>query len=205
MMSTGLKHNSHYILPAWPPLALGVGIGLHSLFDRLNKFAKWDPTRSNLVLGALFLFQGVAILNSFPYNFTYENPLMRATRDITRDQVMGYGEVLEQAAGYLAQKPHAAELGVMSWYGIGPFSYYFPGHTKWVFVTEEWTVDDNADLAERDYLVIYISQIQRNLPPTLLAALEFETPEKVISYQGHEYVFIYKVTPELLDRLGYRP
>jgi hypothetical protein len=130
---------------------------------------------------------------------------MRATRDITRDQVMGYGEVLEQAAGYLAQKPHAAELGVMSWYGIGPFSYYFPGHTKWVFVTEEWTVDDNADLAKRDYLVIYIRQIQRNLPPPLLAALDFETPEKVISYQGHEYVFIYKVTPELLDRLDYRP
>jgi hypothetical protein len=63
------------------------------------------------------------------------------------------------AAQYLNNLPDARNLRVFSWYGEGPFSYYFKGKTS---VIEENTVLN--ELLKADYVVIYIHQWQRKTP-----------------------------------------
>ena len=58
-----------------------------------------------------------------------------------QDPDLGYGEGLELAGAYLAAKPDAANLKAMSWYAAGPFSYYFPGTTYNLLISE--TVDES--------------------------------------------------------------
>ena len=41
--------------------------------------------------------------------------------------LIGWGEGLNLAGDYLDAKPDAADLTVTSWYGNGPFSFYFSG------------------------------------------------------------------------------
>ena len=115
---------------------------------------------------------------------------------------VGYGEGLELAAGYLANKPDAENTTVMSWYAYGPFSYYYPGKVKELWPHGPWSRYKTRRLGQSEYLVIYYAQQQRrNAPATLLQILKKVEPEHVIWLNGIEYVHIYRVSdlpPETL-------
>jgi 4-amino-4-deoxy-L-arabinose transferase-like glycosyltransferase len=200
-MSIGSKSATHYILPSYLPLDLAAGIGLaaglrgvaSSRFER----AKLEQA---LRLGTLLIvaFQALAAVRSLPYNYTYENPAFVVARRGLPWPGYGYGEGLERAGQYLADKPNAEALRVMAWYGIGPLSYYFPGETSWIFI-KEWSQGDYNQLSNTDYLVTYINQYKRDLPHFLLAALESETPETIIYVQNIPYAYIYKMADLSLE------
>jgi hypothetical protein len=171
------------------------GIGWYSAAHWAKKFA---PTRLQAAFPVLALTGVVAIqaalsLRAFPYYLTYFNPLLGGSRAANETLTLGSGEGLDLAADYLNQKPNAEQLKVMSWYGIGPFSYYFKGETVPLYGSRGWIPEDIARLKQLDYLVVYVNQWKRQLPGGLFPWLEGVKPEYRVWYDGIELVRIYSV------------
>jgi hypothetical protein len=117
----------------------------------------------------------------------------------------GYAEVLDQAAHYLAAKPNASGLTVTAWYGRS-LAYLFPGQVA-VFKPQYALTQDAMDnLRSTDYFVVYYAQQKkRDIPTGFIQIMEPAVPEKIIWFNGIEYVRIYKVSdlPEsVLKALG---
>jgi hypothetical protein len=194
-IAQGRDHN-HYVLTSFAALDVIAGIGFVWGYGWLADKAPFFQKR--WVAAALFVavlgLHAAGGLSQYPYYYTYTNPLARALMPGYQDPDAGYGEGLELAGAYLADKPDAASLKAMSWYAAGPFSYYFPGTTYNLLISD--SVDESyvKRLKLSDYLVIYsIQQKAVNMPAKLLKALEAYTPEKVIYLNGREYIQIYNV------------
>jgi hypothetical protein len=144
-----------------------------------------------LVIGV----QMVLSLSTFPYYFTYYNPLMGGSRKVVDVLQVGWGEGLDQAARYLNKKSNARDLHVISWYSNGSFSYFFDGHTR--FLGSDTGNEEGSKSWDRfitsDYAVIYLQQWQRNTPRKILAYLSAKTPEYSVWINGIEYARVFKV------------
>ena len=190
-------NSMHYVLISFICLEVIAGIGFcwgaRWLGEKLPALAK--PAAQAILLGAVVLLQGLSGMPQYPYYYTYTNPVMQAMQPGAQDPSAGYGEGLELAAAYLAQKPGAKNLVVTSSLGIGPFSYHFPGTSHpLMFSGTEYLNERSAELVgESDYLVIYDIMDRRfNIPSELLAALEGVPPEHRIILNGIPYASIYK-------------
>lgn len=140
------------------------------------------------------------------YYFTYYNPLLGGSK--TAGEVIargvGLGEGLDAAARYLNAKQDSQGLKAMSWYHVGPFSYYFSGITKGISSINEFPTERLVAISRVDYLVTYVNQWKRFIPERLIVALESITPEHVIWINEIEYARIYNVndlTPEFYQAL----
>jgi hypothetical protein len=121
---------------------------------------------------------------------------MEASEPGRENPNFGYGDGLELAANYLAQKPEAANTTVIAFYGRGPFSYFYPGKTeqlKPVYAEAENVPQLIQILHQSKYLVIYYEvERERDQPANVMHALEGITPEHVIWLNGIEYIRIYR-------------
>jgi 4-amino-4-deoxy-L-arabinose transferase-like glycosyltransferase len=195
MSLAGGRRSAHYILSAYAALDLVAGLGLALTYRALRtrfpsrRAAVW----ASAAVGVLLLSHAAAGAAYYPYFFNYANPIMARVFGIEHFET-GYGEVLEQAADYLSRKPGAERLTVLAWYGIGPFSYFFPGNTELLAPGEAWTLSQVERLQRSDYLVLYYHhQVNRNMPATLLWRLAGTPYEHAIWRNGIEYVRIYRV------------
>jgi hypothetical protein len=191
VMTLGAKKAQRYLIPIYAPLDICAGIGWASLAYRLNERRIVSALSLLLMIGV----QATLSLSTFPYYFTYYNPLMGGSRKVIDVLQIGWGEGLDQAARYLNQKPDAKDLHVISWYSNGSFSYFFKGHTR--FLGSD-TGDEEGDKSwdrfiTSDYAVIYIHQWQRNTPEKILDYLSTKTPEYDVWINGIEYARVYKV------------
>lgn len=189
------KSNFRYWIPAYLTLLLLAGIGWGAF---LNSLKKRFPNIRSEILSVIFvlviiLFQLVGIYQSFPYYFTYYNPLLGGSVRAGESISIGEGEGLDQAGQYLSSFPNAEELTVMSWYGWGAFSYYFDGDTITLPVTRVWGDGLAEKLSASDYLVVYQNQWYRRIPPGMFDSLDQVEPLKSIWVDGIEYVRIYNV------------
>ena len=100
--------------------------------------------------------------------------------------------LLDQAADYLAAKPNAENLTVMSFYDTS-FSLYFPGKTLPMWPVDIWSQRQVEFLEQSDYLVVYHTQVMMGRTAKLLDSLEDVIPEKIILFNNIEYVWIYNV------------
>ena len=103
----------------------------------------------------------------------------------------------EQAAAYLAQKPNADSLKVLSFRGRGPFSYFFPGETilfNPLFLEEPGMPSMIERLRQADYLVIN-DALRPRTPRTELfvQAMDGVMPEHSIFIKGISPIRIYRV------------
>lgn len=190
------KSSSKYYLPVFSILDLTAGMGWFALVNHLRSYL---PSAGKKIIPALaliivILVQAYQSWSVHPYYLTYLNPWMAASPQARINLSMGSGEGLDLAAAYLNQKPGAENLYVLSWYGIGPFSYYFVGHTEPIRVGSRFDVPEAIRrLKEMDYLVVYSNQWQRQIPGGLFPLLEGVEPEKRIYLNNIEYVRIYNV------------
>ena len=189
------KSNFRYWIPAYLSLSLLAGIGWAVA---LNSSIKRFPNIRSELLGLIFvlgiiLFQLVGIFQSYPYYFTYYNPLLGGSNQAGKSISVGEGEGLDQAGQYLSSFPNAEELTVMSWYGWGAFSYYFAGNTITFPVTRIWGDGLAEKLSASDYLVVYQNQWYRRIPPIMFDSLDQVEPLKSVWVDGIEYVRIYDV------------
>jgi hypothetical protein len=159
------KKADRYQIPVQPALCILAALGWYALLDGFGKWAEQRfpgaPVRlSKPLLGGVIIFvQFLGVIQTAPYYMNYYNPLLGGDQAAPGVMMIGRGEGLELAAQYLNNLPDARNLRVFSWYGEGPFSYYFKGKTS---VIEENTALN--ELLKADYVVIYVHQWQRQTP-----------------------------------------
>ncbi len=195
VMSLGLKKFDRYILPVFMPLDLIAGMGWAFLAYLLLEKAKTSLARWGvyLMLAVVVGVQVYLALSTFPYYFSYYNPLMGGARKAPQVMQIGWGEGIDQAARYLNDKPNADKLNVYAWYSRGSFSYLFNGNTYYIGPDFGERSEDMERFKAADYVVIYIHQWQRDIPPLLLDYLRDKTPEKSFWIDGIEYARVYKI------------
>jgi len=198
------RDSPHYILTSYVCINLIAGLGWVYCFTRMEKSFSPGIKQWGVLFGLLLVvaIQAFSTLSFYPYYFTYYNPVIEAIKPNTEDPYFhpySYGVGVEQAAAYLAQKENAADMTVMSVYGYGSFSFYFPGQT---IVISDLIIDDlpprNLEyLHKSDYVVIdYYYQKKQNT----LGGLTEIKPEKIIWLHGIEYLHIYR-TADILAYL----
>jgi len=195
-ISLGEKKFDRYLVPLLAPLTLVSALGWLALAERLFK----DPRRihaqrwaSGYLLGAVVLVQAAGLYQSYPYYLNYYNPLMGGDRNAPDVMMVGWGEGLDQAARYLNSLPEAHRA--VAWYGDGCFSYFYDGQS--ITLDELTTL---GDLRQDDHVVIYIDQLQRQLPSQeFLVFFEQFEPEYVVQIGSIEYARVYDMgdTPPL--------
>jgi hypothetical protein len=194
---------AHYIMATHASWSLTAGLAIAFtiliLRERLSGVLKFAiPTL--LTVGLLGL-QIIFAFQFFPYYFNYSNPILEVLQQGPQTPVTGFGEGLEIAAAYLAEKTDAENLTVISWWGYGPFSFFFPGQTENLFPSAEWSLGLVTRLEKSDYLVVYYyHQTNRNMPVKLMQEIKKLEPEYTIWIKGVEYVRVFKVRdlPETL-------
>ena len=190
------KKFDRYLLPTFLPLDLVAGIGWWALAVTLSK---WFMQSSRLYLPepfaiwALIALVGLAgfatTVQTYPYYLDYYNPLLGGPGKAGEVMMLGWGEGLDQAAKFLNQTEEAKRLKVVSWYGDGPFSYFFVGTTL-----DEDLPYDPSDLPSADYLVLYIHEWQRKLPSQkFLDYFARQEPVHVVTINHIEYARIYRL------------
>jgi len=184
-MSFGGTKQDRYLLPTYPFFSIMAAIGWKQLAGRVVGFRRNPPVLS-LVLAATLALHGYLALRSFPYYFTYFNPLFGGLSKASSTITVGWGEGLDQAAEYLNQKPMAEKLKVASWYGASVFAPFFKGQTVDYF-------QQKGNALAGDYVVVYVNQRQRNLPDGEFFEFVDNLPlDKVIYLDSTPYVWIYR-------------
>ena len=194
---TSTKAN-RYLIPIYLPMDLIAATGWVAVAIWLkDKFVQ--PARKYVlpaVFAAAVIVQIFLAVRTHPYYFTYFNPLLGGSK--TAGEVIprgiGLGEGLDAAASYLNAKKESQDIKVMSWYHVGPFSYYFSGITRGISSVNEFPKERLVAISRVDYLVTYVNQWKRRIPEKLFDALDSITPEHVIWINEIEYVRIYKVS-----------
>jgi 4-amino-4-deoxy-L-arabinose transferase-like glycosyltransferase len=192
-MTLGLKKFDRYIIPSFPPLDLVAGVGLVWLAGWVGQLLrdKWRFVVTGVLLLGCVAVQAALAWKTFPYFFSYYNPLLGGTSQAVNVMQIGWGEGLDQAARYINEKPNANRLSVMAWYGSGSFFYF--SKSRVYNVSSEWSASDRDQFNKSDYIVIYLEQWQRNLPAELLDKLRGLKPEYSVWINGLEYVRVYKI------------
>ncbi|MBI5951531.1 MAG: hypothetical protein HY865_07720 [Chloroflexi bacterium] len=183
------RNQPHYVLAAYYGIEFAAALGWVFLLRAIARRGI-RPILFSLIL----LAHSAPLLFTGPYYFTYLSPIMLSMTG--RPRFFFYGEQMEEAAAYLAQKPDAENQTALVYFGRS-FSYYYPGETLLfkpvLFEDKPQLVDE---LKRSDYLVVY-SGLEERLP--LLKEL---TPEYVIELYATPHVEIYRVAdipPEFFD------
>ncbi|MGB7115138.1 MAG: glycosyltransferase family 39 protein [Anaerolineales bacterium] len=197
------KTSDKYYIPVYPVLDLIAGLGCYACVDWIWKLKPFTGKRifPYLALSAIVLVQIVGTMRTYPYYSVYFNPLLGGSRRAGEVLSVGSGEGLDLAAEYLNNKPDAENLKAISWYGNGPFSYYFVGETRtlWSYIWDEKKI---SELKEMDYLVVYSTQWARGIPVGLFTHLAWVEPEHSVWINNIEYARIFDVNtlpPEIYE------
>jgi hypothetical protein len=186
------RNSPHYIMSAHVSMDAIAALGWVSFSGLiLNQDARIN---SRLKMGGavfILILQLGSALIYYPYYYTYHNPL------VVNAPLSDYGEGFEQAAVYLAQKPNADSLKVLSFRGRGPFSYFFPGETiifNPLFIEEPGMPSMIERLEQADYLVINDALRPRTPRSELFVqAMDGVTPEHSIFINGVSTIRIYRM------------
>ncbi len=187
LMTLGGKRSARYLLPAWMSIYFLAAMGLRhwaTLFrtwrQRRPSTSADSPTRGPALrrITAGVLFGGLLLLPmvyTYPYYFSYYNPLMGGPLTAPRLVKIGWGEGLDRVGRWLQQQPQPETLRVGSYYAsaLAPF---FSGNI-------------NPVTAESlDYVVLYIKQTQSGEPsPSILRYYLSRPPAYTVHLAGIEY------------------
>ncbi|HID87247.1 MAG TPA: phospholipid carrier-dependent glycosyltransferase [Anaerolineae bacterium] len=183
-MTLGAKKFDRYLLPVFPALDLVAAAGLIWLARALAVRRR----RSVVALATLVAIVQLAVaLPHHPYYLTYYNPLLGGSRQAQKVLLVGWGEGYDRAAAYLNEKPDAQHLQATV-RGGSNFAPLFRGETRSASSYRAW---------QSDYVVFYISQVQRRRNESLLEEYVFNPqaqPEHVVTLHGVDYARIYPNT-----------
>lgn len=187
LVTYGGKKQDRYLLPIFPALTTLAAIG-YLYVSRLTRYA--SPL-SWLLLSLLLIVQAAFVLPTYPYYFSFYNPLAGGGQAAARLMQVGWGEGLNEAAAYLNTLPNAESLKVVSWYST-TFEPYFKGQAIYKIDDDKISRSPKPGLAA-DYVVFYINQTQRLLPSE--GALQYfrasASPVYTVTLNGLDYAWIY--------------
>ncbi len=187
------KSGDRYLLPVFLAFDILAGYCLVIIIRFVADFFNLQvfPVEQNqgggsiLVLGLLLLVHFGLLVKPLNFSYlSYYNSLFGGGRTASRTMVVGWGEGLRQAAEYLNQKENSDDLKVASVYADA-LQPYLNG--------QAWELGQVGD-SGADYVVLYINMIQRkNHPEYIEKYYQQEQAEKVVSWHGINYAYIYKV------------
>jgi hypothetical protein len=188
------KWGQKYIIPGYMALDIISGLGWVAAIGLLSKnlSAKHKTFLTYALLSLVVVIQSIGVWDNYPYYFSYYNPLLGGSKRAGEVRFVGTGEGLDQAAKFLNQMPEAKNMLVYSWFGKGPFSYFFKGKTKTIPTGIKWSEDYAQKLRSADYFVVYTNQWYRQIPPELFNILEDVEPVHRVWIEDIEYARIYK-------------
>lgn len=186
VMQVSVKKGDRYLLPDF--LFFDV-LAVLLLAALLTAFAQRRSLRLAALVGiaALVAWQGITIATLHPYELAYRNPFFRK---VALQRPMGWGEGLDLAAEYLNAKPDSDKFLVASYYE-GPFSYRFKGEVT----SAERLAKETPEKIGAGYVVLYRTMVGRapdRWETNVLRQFADKQPEKIISINGEEYVWIYQ-------------
>jgi hypothetical protein len=197
-MTVSTKKDTRYLLPVYPLLDILAAVGIYRLIDLV--FVRMTPALKEVIsegrllsigLLVVLVWQALSSLPHYPYYLTFYNPLAGGARLAPRILEVGWGEGLDQAARYLNEKMGSEDTKVTSWYGKFSFGPFFRGQLEHLTL-------HNIYWKEVDYVVLYINQVQRQLPdPQLVRCFRSLKPEHIVHMGGIDYAWIYKVSRPL--------
>jgi hypothetical protein len=194
-ISVSAKKGDRYSVPIFPMLdvlaVIGWGVVLRWLLRRRGR----EPGDGHYVVaGIALLLLAVLWLRLAPYYGAYFNPLLGGGRMATWAFPFGQGEGLDLAASYLNRLPQSESLDVVSFYPT-EFGYYFRGRAH-SLRRKGW--DGTWRFA--DYVVFYVSQVQRELPTAELVHFFRETQKPVYTARlgNVDFAWVYR-SPALLS------
>jgi hypothetical protein len=165
IISLGDKKFDRYLLPIFPTVDLLAGWGWVS---GARWVARTNPAAlkrmgATAAIGAVLVIggqAGVALANR-PTYFTAYNPLMGGIATAQQTFLVGWGEGLAEAAGFLNALPGASDGHVAAWYGQNVFGAFYHGQSYDLY----YDTPTAADLYTHDvdYVVTYVNQMQRGL------------------------------------------
>ncbi len=212
LVTVGGKKQDRYILPSFPSLTALAALGftqflliLKPVFPIQNQkpvLSEVHIEQSRDVEGSkiqnltvwlipiVVIIQAAFVLPYYPYYFTFYTPLLGGGNSAAQAVIVGWGEGLDQAADWLDQQEEAQNLDVVAWYST-TFEPYFDGRAIYKIEEEKISRTPKPGLAA-DYVVLYVNQIQRELPSK--GALQFFRalpPAHIVTLQGADYAWIY--------------
>ena len=193
-MTAGAKKFDRYLLPVYPALDLAAGVGwvAAASWMRRNWPAPVTQIAAPVILIAATAWQMSGALSSYPYYFSYYNPLFGGTRKAPDVMMIGWGEGLDQAAQFLNTQPDLAHQQVAAGVWSTTFSYYYKGTVVPSRFESGPGIEDVW--LDSDYYVLYINEKQRGkIPPELTDYLAGLEPARVIRINGLDYVYIYDI------------
>jgi hypothetical protein len=185
-MSMGAKKFDRYVLPVFPALETAAGFGLVWLIKIAGERLR-APSSSYVAIAAFLPAVALQLGLAWPHGphyLSYFNPLLGGPRRAKDVLLMGWGEGYGEAVSYLNDKPNAEELQV----AVGRFSGFAP-----LFLGEPRSMDTYS-VWETDYVVNYLSQVQRRRNREVLKEYFHNPaaePEYTVNLHGVDYLWIY--------------
>lgn len=193
------KKFDRYILPAMLYLDVVAALGYAAFFSTLKRkfYTKNTPLTlmNTLTIFPLIILSGWQAwlaLGSAPYFHSYYNPWLGGLDKAQQVMMVGWGEGLDEAAGYLNLKLANEPLEVYAFYSAA-FDIHYHGRSNELPISAPVSDALLNQIQNADYAVIYISQRQRNSSARVLEFLEEEQAEYVVKIQGVEYVWVYNI------------
>ncbi|MFN2226053.1 MAG: hypothetical protein ACK2UY_07090, partial [Anaerolineae bacterium] len=190
------KKGDRYLLPVFPLADVVAAWAGMALLDRAAArrwlSPRWQGAGYGLAL-ALVLLIALLWLPLAPYYGAYFNPLAGGGPVAERTFAFGQGEGLDLAAEYLNSLPGGQDLLAVTFYPP-QFRYYFEGDA-----TSLRRGDWEGTWQFADYVVFYVSQVQRQLPSAELVDFFLaQQPEYVARIGGVDFARVYR-SPLLLS------
>ncbi len=187
-MSLGAKKFDRYLLPIFPALEIVAATGLLGLVQvadtRLRDLLPRPLSIYPIAYLIVLVIQLSLVLPHYPHYLTYYNPLLGGLRQAKDALVVGWGEGYEKAAAYLNARPNAPELQV----AVPTFTAFAP-----LFSGETLSIS-NYSASQTDYVVFYLSQVQREHDQTLMEQYFSNPraePEYIVTLHEVDYAWIY--------------
>jgi 4-amino-4-deoxy-L-arabinose transferase-like glycosyltransferase len=186
-MTVGAKKFDRYLLSVFPVLDLLAAVGL--VWSAARAGDCLAARRRSLALApmatvaVLVTAQALAVLAYHPEYLAYYNPLLGGGARAATTVLVGWGEGMDLVADYLNRQPDAANRTAVAWVEPG-FTPLFRGHTM--------DFQSFTSLAQPDYVVFYVSDVQRRLHQSAHAVFDPLEPELVVRLHGIEYARVYR-------------
>ena len=189
-----------YILPLLPGLALLAGAGILAAVCRWyeRRPGRAAPRFAPVALAAL-VCQLTIMLPSFPYYVTYFNPFLGGAHTAQKAVMIGNGELMDRAGAWA--QANLPQTRIVSWLPDILSSYY--GETTLGVL--DGTDREYGSLVEANYVMLYINQMQRNVPAAVTQYFGPQQPVHTSVRNGVNYVTVYPGPSVLPDDAALLP